>query len=389
MTALDSPTGLLHARLQVAKENLVRGKEMLGAINSKGALPSSVRGALSDLLDEQLLMLGDLRTRVGSSPSTSDWTYVRGLQCDARRLLNEALACLEAGYVRHHRLDAGLCAAADRLLHDLAATTRVPWAGATIVGDDERFIPRSQLIHLRFPEFTVWALPVTAHEFGHLVAQELSVLTPSGAKAFPLEDELQLMGGERQHYAELFADVFATWALGPAYACTAVLLRFAPDRARGTDENSTHPNDGKRVAMTVGVLDQLSREIDPISPPYSEVVTRLRRAWETALAAAGSEDIDDEAKQELCIWQERVIVPLLKHRVPESQYTGWGTALEIAETLTCDDSLSADRAPADVLNAAWRARLKYWDDEAGVKRIGDRARDMCLLAAQGSPGGSS
>jgi len=376
MIASVTPDELLRTRLRVVAEDLERARDLLDGFDDDECLPASVRNPLRDLLDEQVMEAQRLDGRLHGSPSASAWSGARLLRQDASRLLRETLDCLEAAFIRRQRLDAGLCEISDRLLQSLAGSTRVTWLGTTIVGGDERFVRQSQLIHLRFPEFTIWALPLAAHEFGHVVAQELAVLGPDGTKYFPVADELREMGDAAGQYGELFSDVFATWALGPAYACTALLLRFTPDR---DDGGASHPPDARRVAVTLGMLEQLSRERDRIALPYHPVLALLRETWAQARGAAGRLPLEAEAEEELRIWRERVIVPLLKRRMPASQYDGWAQALRLSETLCSDEPLRRDPPVrvADVLNAAWIARLNHWPDRARIQRIERRARALC------------
>jgi hypothetical protein len=377
MISCVSPVDLLRLRLRVVADDLQRARGMLEALDDDALLPATVRNPLRDLLGEQVIEAQRLDRRLDGSAPSSAWSGARELRQDAGGLLRETLGCLEAAFIRRERLDAGLCAVTDRLLRSLAESTRVTWLGSTIVGGDERFARQSQLVHLRFPEFTMWALPLAAHEFGHLVAQELAVLAPDGTKRFPVADELSAMGDAAGHYGELFSDVFATWVLGPAYACTAVLLRFTPDRGDVGD----HPADWKRVLVTLGTVDQLSREHDPVALPYHPVLSTLKETWAAALTGADRGELEPEDEATLTMWRQRVVVPLLQRRMPDARYSGWGNALRIADALCSDgsfDPTGGSRPPvADVLNAAWIGRLRHWDDRARVDRIEQRARQLC------------
>lgn len=382
MIVRTSPADLLKARLRVAEDDLARGIKALEALGTKGPVPPTVRDPLRDLLDEQREQARALRQGLGQAPTMNDWSAVRMLGEDAHGLLSDALGCLEASFVREKGLDEGLCSVANQMLLAIGELTNVTWRGTTIVGGDERFVRRSQLIHLRFPEFTIWALPLAVHEFGHLVAQEQTIVSPDGKKVFEFAEEIESTGEQAPHFAELFADAFASWALGPAYACTAVLLRFAPDWAAFAGDGATHPPDATRVAVTLGVLERLGYELSPFSPPYLEIVDVLRDVWEATLEDSGAERVDPEAEEDALAWIDVAVLPLLRAKMPRSQYSSWGNALTIAPLLSTNDPLPAPgRHPpiADVLNGAWEARLADGVDASRIRRIEARARKLCGL----------
>jgi hypothetical protein len=76
--------------------------------------------------------------------------------------------------------------------------------------------------------------------------------------------------------------------------------------------------------------------------------------------------------------------------MPRSQYSGWGDVLEIRDLLAGDDPLpegSARPSIADVLNAAWDARLGEDVDAFQIRHIEARARKLCGLDVD-PPGGA-
>src|SRR5262249_35190793 len=140
------------------------------------------------------------------------------------------------------------------------------------VGDS--FTPMSSIIRTRFPEFTVWALPIVGHEVGHVVMQELRRLTPDArSHSYPLVElaakhsEAYIRVGKKPPHGrararakalgdtfvrELFGDFFAVYALGASYACSALLVRFEPWQADLPD--STHPPQVERAHLIVHAL---------------------------------------------------------------------------------------------------------------------------------------
>lgn len=86
-------------------------------------------------------------------------------ECDA--IFEEFLACLGGALIRQAQLDNGVCTIADKILADLSSRSDIPWTRMTILGEGDFFADMTEIIRLRFPEFTIWNLPIVGHEFGH------------------------------------------------------------------------------------------------------------------------------------------------------------------------------------------------------------------------------
>jgi hypothetical protein len=376
------PHSVLQAQAAQAAGNLARAQKMLNLSQLSGVLPAGVRDSLQDRLRAQQREIAALAE--ATRPDTADggrWRELEQLTGDAEKELAESLGFLEGALIRGAGLDDGICAIADALLDELSDGTRIDWARLTILAAEEQFAPRAGIIHLRFPEFTVWALPLAAHEFGHLVAQELRDLKADGTYRQPVADEIARAGAGASHQRELFADVFATYALGPAFACTSVLLRFSPARAASTDTGRSHPNDGKRVAAILRTLRWLSRREDPVTRPYDGIAASLEATWMAAVRAGEGGELAAAGIADVAYLVDAAYVPVLDARLEAARYSGWGRALQLSALL--DREGRGDVAPrvADVLNAAWHRRLANWSDDAVADRLGAAALAMC-----GQPG---
>jgi hypothetical protein len=383
-----SAEGALRAQIDLVAANVRRCSDALDADLLGVRLPDDVRNPLQGKLAQDESELRSLRDRVASAGHADAlWQEFAGLGDEVDGRIAEALGLLEGALARGAGVDDGLCNIADALASDLGDTTPVSWVGLTILAAQESFAQRARTISVRFPDLTVWALPLTAHEFGHLVAQELSDLRADGTHDFLADVEIRNSGIPIAHARELFADAFATFTVGPAYACTAILLRFRPTRAQSGD-GATHPNDAKRAHAMLRALRWLSVEQHPVDRPYDAVVDTLDRAWTDMLRACGqASELDDEVAGHLTYLVEHVYLPLLRTTMPRARYTGWADAHAIARHLGVG---GLDGAPPvasipDVVNAAWLARIARGDQPGAVDAIASDALTLLRAAVGARP----
>jgi hypothetical protein len=145
------------------------------------------------------------------------------------------------------------------------------------------------VIRVRFPETSVWNLPVVAHEFGHFVAPELETREQVRGAIHPVREALDREGKgsliQRAHMEELFADLFATYVLGPAYACTCILLRWNAGTAYKDREK--HPSIAKRVDWILKVLERMNENESGGEPTFWRIAKELRKSWDESLRVAG------------------------------------------------------------------------------------------------------
>ena len=339
MTVALPPRSVLLAQVAIERGNLQRAREALAAEAIDEGLRAAVHVRFNTRLKEIERKLDGVERCAISPPLDACWSALEDAAQRSRELLAECLAFLEGALIRSAGIDRGVCAVADGLLQELSRLSEVPWARLTILGEDDRVFSLADIVRLRFPEFTVWAIPVAAHEFGHV-----AVRTHAGLKA-----KLPAWTERDPRAEELFADVFATYVLGPAFACTTVMLRFSPlDASRG----ARHPRDAQRVHAVLDVLDRLDKlEGDR---PYALALDRLGATWEASLEAASQRP---SAAEEVLRFLVDDMFANLELEVPLARYATWDQARELAGQLTARPAAADLR---DVLNAAWHARLKGW-----------------------------
>ncbi|GAB4257155.1 MAG: hypothetical protein Kow0092_03830 [Deferrisomatales bacterium] len=364
------PRDLLRAQVDTWVQEIARASralETVGQVDPR--LYERVRARFERLLGEQRAVAEEVRRDLDGGKGARACAEALWRARDrCAGVFREVLACAQGALARREGLDGGLCRIADALLDRLSRRADVPWGRFTVVAEGEFFYDMAEVIRLRFPEVSVWSLPVAAHEFGHFAAT---------ASAF--RGAAEGVGGREQALLqEHFADGFATYALGPAFACTAVLQRLDPTRP--FQETERHPSPSARVRCILRVLERLEEARGPGPAGYGEMLAVLRRQWRDAAAGGDPpEEFDPAAFDALAdrLWE------WFDARAPAARYDGWLRALRLAVALHPDE----EAAPvgqegdeiADVLNAAWLCRTarNHAGDPHAVRRIGRRALALC------------
>lgn len=392
------PRLILLDRIQALRQELDRAKGAVEGIYPK--LGKRVRSGFSGRFEDLQDRLINLQQGITGAPShvlSQRWKSLQEMRRDeCEPLFKECLALVQGSLVRGGGLDAGLCEIADALLYDLSYRTFITWGRFTILDLGESFGQMVEVIRVRFPEASIWSLPVAAHEFGHFVAPRLEVTDQTGKTRRPVQDLLDRERNDERrwhHLQELFADLFATYVLGPAYACTCILLRWDPWTAY--DDGDRHPSDAKRVGWILKVLEEMNENTEGGEPTYWSIVEELRDAWKRSLRLAGQPEslggyLDMERKgggkqaiQQLDKWFVELYRAVGENnRLMDARYRerDWLRAQRMSTQLLEETPLVGreECTLADVLNAAWWCRI--WHAAGDVRqlhRIGERAVRLC------------
>lgn len=318
-----------------------------------------------------------------NQPLTICWTRFRNSRKVCVPLFEECLALIEGALVRGTGLDKGLCRIADTLLDDLSLRADIPWGRFTILAEKEFFGEMAQIIRLRFPEVSIWNLPITAHEFGHFIGPELKQAEIGGTFRYPFQEELQKIKNQkgRAFLHEHFADLFATYTLGPAFACTCILLRFDPIKA--FEDTKEHPGHAKRFYVIRKTLEKMNLG------PYQGIVTHLDRIWQQSLRAVG---LREQLAQENALQLDNkfdILYDLVITELATIQYKSVPRAYRLSRILSTTDAETEQIVQAaskqepehtlvDILNAAWICRIEIDDrDSKRLPQIGKIAVRLC------------
>jgi hypothetical protein len=209
----------------------------------------------------------------------------------SQTILTEYIEFLGGFALRDTGFDAGISQVADELLrsyskrtdlHMMAIPTRQQAVAMTL----------AQIVRVTFPDWTIWSLPSTAHEFWHIVAWK------------DLEDELhsalrQLPGNKsgsvEPRFNNCLGDAFAAYTMGPAYAFFAIFLLLDPlSPYTSSADDAAHEVRAHSIFQMLECMDLKGSIIDR---PYSDVRERLRAAWDNAISQTGAKPKIDEKKQ--------------------------------------------------------------------------------------------
>lgn len=348
----DVQTGPMESSLEARCDDVC---EQIGQLQVAASISAAGRGTFRDLWDQ----------------------YDRMLKEDARPLFAEYVDFAGGLAVRDNALDNRVCQMTDVLLKDLSHVTMYPLsvpARQAALGTVMKSV-----IKLGFPEWTIWGIPLVGHELGLSVADNEEVI-----KRLVNGDSFGMSADRKK---SLFADIFATYTLGPAYACAAILLRFEPHHASSQEGD---PSDIDRAWLILDVLDRLgdtapggcgSGQVNS----YFETVGRLRELWEGAVAnltepnggpSAGTQRQADLEGFLAATW--RILSD--SSRFHAFDCTRWLAAQEWLADLKGSPKRTFRRETnevLDLLTAAWRARL---EDAEHTTPITKNAGDLWLSA---------
>ncbi len=347
---------------------------------------TTVGDNLGEEVTAQLKILDDIEADlfVAQSRPTEERSDVyrqawpRYVECneECSKIFDEYVALMHGVLLRECGVGSDLCRIADDLVKILGHFTDFQWNSVTVPAWREHGdASTARLIRIGFPEWTVWTLPLTAHEFGHVFATRHEKIRPLvsqlGTPPDTTETEIRTW----------IADAFATATMGPAYVWAATLLRADPRQ----------PLDRRRVAVMFRTLDKMA---DPGSRLHNAEV-RLRGEWDEAILETDNSIALDSPVQ---IDQ---VVSAVWNRVPEPRFgiKSWERAKEISDLLRSaePDEIAHRLVPGDLrelLVAAWIIRLEEMDEGRGdvtaqIKTLGDNVTATAIQLLERPPTGAT
>jgi hypothetical protein len=271
--------------------------------------------------------------------------------------------------------DARLCQIAEDIVLDCTRNAgtipSLPVPGHEVVS---RTLAR--VVRMRLPEWTLWTLPLVAHEYGKVVLDEwpaVAELIDAQHASFAARSSGDSSDAslERAKYdlRSLLADAFAAYTMGPAYGYAAVTLALNPaDRALASR---------LRAEVICAVLGQGASR-NRVSP-FAKEVEYLRTEWRTLQQRVGTpgrmgkqamiSDLLDAIADD--VYELRY--PMRKQGFLGQGEHGYSVAQKWAEEwinatgheLPSPSPTSAASSIRDVLNAAWLARIEVSKPNTG------------------------
>jgi hypothetical protein len=362
LAALRELEGLL-ARIQQAGTSLPSRSEL-------DVIAGRHKPVLAKTLGPLRSTLIALRDSTGSSV-TDRWDAT--MEC-ARRLdalSAELLPVAEGALARAAGLDNGLCALGQRLLDDIGGKT-VPWNRIVIPAAREETSNRLWVVGLPLLDSSPWYLPIMVHELGHFAATRLEdqysqrlgeKLLDGSWRERPGVAADTLTALTYKHAQELFADVFAAYCAGPAFAA-ALMTRAVPVRA--WDAGSDHPSWGARMLAVLRALGRLADLVPAVAQNLSWITGLVADEWQAARQAVGLAEIPAALGRTVDAFTDGA-VEVMELTGSAALFRGEGV-LETGEQL--QDGISPD-GRADmltVLNAAWAERLRDRENITTIER---------------------
>lgn len=348
------------------------------------------------------------------------WQDFAGLEAEMRLLFSSCLELIGGVAFRDQgRIAESLWRVADSFNVELCRQALKQGLSYVAIPASEEALSDSivRTIRLRFPEWTVWSLPLIGYEFGHaaigsreglkevmrkqverLVAVHASADFPQAGGQVLLSQQEQLLRQVCERRVQvLLADAVATYMLGPSYACATIHLRLDPLAAT---VDSAMPQERARVVLTC--LRAMDREngsangrfVDDLEAQWNDVVRRARPLGTGADARLA--DLDGMLD---AFVEELRYLPQVARLVS----SGWSRASlfasvwsdQLSRTALLQLDLTQSDSLRDILNAAWLLRLREpkWTSEiergavdACVKLV-DEVRKEPRGGTAGWPGG--
>jgi hypothetical protein len=127
---------------------------------------------------------------------------------------------------------------------------------------------------------------------------------------------------------EYIADAFAAYAMGPAYAYAAILMRFDPFLA--CFDQYEYPSYAKRTFVILKILEKMQVEPSKNDPtankgPYNDVISELTKEWRAALIQV---KLPENKVDKDGIEQIRTILECIKSHKPKVESDDFFNAIE-------------------------------------------------------------
>jgi hypothetical protein len=418
---LPDQQALWSGQVQQERADLDWFEDALAKVAPEGRGGTTARDRFAARLGEHRQRLAEL---VEGQVAAPNWPGLAEVRSAALSLKREVLGYIQGLLLQQYLLPAESTAAVARLLDDLTERSGIDRETLSAAGASQSLDPVTSVIKYPTTDATIWTLPVLVHEFGHHAAHSLLNADPAirylvrpvvsylAAEALreqqedaetlrhqqaagacaecSVEQERADRSKERERVSnwlhELFADVFATYALGPAYPVSVIVLRASPDGVDGGTD--THPPWQRRVLTMLAVLHAMS-EPDVGGDQAARFALFADNVVEPLWRGAGAVVPPDGADRERPARQAREMTRLLaEHALPRLRYPVEGPVEALVEQLSQGSEsadtapLPAGTAPAHVVDAAWQWRLRNWEAQEW-RRAATSTRALRLCARAG------
>ena len=359
----DAISDLRRAAPSYAAVQVALGQDFVGAVQS------------------QLNKVSALRIEAESATKAADvqrvWASTPAEFAASENFFAEYVQLLAGLALRDTGFDDGIPEIADLMIRNA-----LPWNSLTIPAHKQPDEPTmAELVHLGYPEWTPWALPLAAYEVARFELKSgalASLVTQKEADGF--DDVVNCL-----------ADMIATYMVGPAYVWARMLIRFDP--AADYVKQRRVSRSFKAMVATLRSMDDPSANSQAT---FRNIADRIQETWDEATAEIGARqptadelaeagrEIDDK---ELEAWLE----DLKGYRHRALKPGDWATVKESAKRLrrVAKKGHESATTTADlriVLNAAWLVRVDDRLDRSGdntpLDQLAERATEAMRTMAK-------
>jgi hypothetical protein len=323
-------------------------------------------------------------------------------------LWTEYLDYLAGVSLRHDGLDKDICGIADHLIRELKQSVNDLQALA-ILGRDCCIASLPEIVYLRFPEWTVWVLPLAAGELWRDAKHRNVTIAESYLRTRARDDldKVELMqpvsnGTEMQSVKrkdekkttlysrwikeqlleDCLTDIFGTYALGRAYVLSSIFLSFDP----------SEDDDRIRAEIILDVMRSMNNQ-DLIAPKEANAsVDAIESAWKQAVNEAAPENSRSpervKMREDLKKWKDSFLNYLSSWKALRFPIARWEPEKKelVGYFLPPNSTEAKVQAPETVrmaLAAAWEARIQNLSKSTSIA-IAAKCEELCERIALGS-----
>ncbi|MFD0273124.1 hypothetical protein ACFVHB_04310 [Kitasatospora sp. NPDC127111] len=388
--ALPDRNALLAGRIGQELADLKLMMRALREVSAEAGIGKAAQQRFGMLLADATGQLQGL----ADDPQHARWADLAAEQDKLTPVKRELLAFVQGLLMQRSVLERDFVEATTRLLDDLTIRSGIKRDVLLSVDVSEFLAPSTSMMRFRFTDTTVWALPSMVHELGHHAANHLlaetkpeylysrPVVAHLGTAAVAERDVSDVTEKKARDWLnELFADVYATYALGPAYPLSVIALRAVPD---GFDDDlGTHPSWNRRVVTMLGALHEMS-ERPSSTDQNARFALFADSVVEPLWRSTGAEPLppDDPAAQQSAE-QGRDMVRKLAANTPADLLYPIGADVDRLATGLAEQPAGPPdgTTPAQVVGAAWLWWLNHWN--AGrwlTDQVSRSALRLCVMA---------
>lgn len=353
---------VIRGRLREARDKLLRIHSSMVNLSDRSDRLNTSLSVGCDQLKASIAALEEDALALGAQNPRPLWDRFEVMLVEqAQPLFREYVDFLGGLTVRDMGLDDRVCEMTEVLLRNFTGVVihffPIPAAQAALSS------AMDSVVKLGFPEWTVWGVPLVAHEVG------LALCNDRNAQG--LQQVLAKWSNETQVHTldevkELTGDAFAAYTMGPAYGCAALLLRLQPHHDEPPRDDQARDVD--RARLILGVLRE--NTVDP-DTDYSAAIRKLERIWRDAVTTMAGPTRQAEAERELVgprpeqDWLDdfqRDVLDVLRANLAITPFSEsqWPQVLQFKKSLLQGTASPLLESPGDlleILNAGWAIRL--------------------------------